>query len=81
MSQTIKEAILSTQMEEVVKRLDKIDTKLDEQSKHYVSEDQFRVFKEEYNQFKKSIRINYIVVALVTAIITGLVYNFFKIKL
>ena len=81
MTQTVKEAILSTQMQEVVKRLDKIDTKLDEQSKHYVSEEQFRNFKEEYNQFKKSIRINYVVVVLVTAIITGLVYSFFNIKL
>ncbi len=81
MTQTVKEAILSTQMQEVVKRLDKIDTKLDEQSKHYVSEEQFRNFKEEYNQFKKSIRINYVVVVLVTAIITALVYSFFNIKL
>lgn len=81
MTQTVKEAILSTQMSEVVKRLDKIDTKLDEQSKHYVSEEQFRTFKEEYNQFKKSIRINYVVVVLVTAIITALVYSFFNIKL
>ena len=81
MSQTVKEAILSTQMQEVVKRLDKIDTKLDEQSKHYVSEEQFRTFKEDYYQFKKSIWKNYVVVILVTAIITGLAYNFFKVKL
>jgi len=81
MPQTVKEAILTTQMAEVVKRLDKIDNKLDEQSRHYVSEEQFRTFKEEYNNFKKSIRINYLVVVLVTAIITGLVYSFFKIKL
>lgn len=73
MATSVKEAILQTQMAEVVKRLDKIDTRLEEQGKNYIT-------RSEFDAFKKAVRVNYVLVAIVTAIITALVYNFFRVK-
>lgn len=61
--------MLQTQMMEVIKRLDKIDKKLDDQNVSLVP-------RAEFDAFKKSVKINYVLIILVTAAITALVYNF-----
>lgn len=85
MSQTVKEAILATEMKNVVARLDTIDLKLDAQNKHfdfqfnkigenYATQQQFLDLKNELEAFKKSVRVNYLLIVIITALITALIY-------
>lgn len=84
-AQTVKEAILSTKLDNLAQQVSKIDIKLDTQNKHfdikfseisaqYVTQSQYSELKEDLNTFKKSVRVNYVVVAIITALVTALIY-------
>lgn len=94
-AQTVKEAILSTKLDNLTDQVSKIDLKLDLQNKHfdskfeeinksYVTQKQFADLKHELEIFKKSVKTNYLVISLLsiffTALITSLIYSFFKVR-
>ena len=59
--------MLQNQMTEVIKRLDKIDKKLDDQNLALVP-------RAEFEAFKKAVKINYIVIMIGTALVTAMAY-------
>lgn len=60
-------AVLQTQMGEVIKRLDKIDKKLDDQGLALVP-------RTEFDAFKKAVRVNYAIIVVLTALVTAMAY-------
>lgn len=84
--QTVKEAILSTKLDNLTEQVSKIDVKLDLQNKHidikfgeisqnYASQQQLADLKRDLEVFKKSVKVNYILVGIITAIVTALIYS------
>jgi len=59
--------VLQNQMMEVIKRLDKIDKKLDDQNLALVP-------RSEFDAFKKAVRVNYIMIMIGTALVTAMAY-------
>ncbi len=66
-------AVLQTQMSNVEQTVARIESKLDTQANAYVTKDEFLAFKKQY-------WMSHTITALVTAIITGLVFYFFKVR-
>lgn len=93
---TIREAVLTAQLEALSQQVSKIDVKLDAQNKHfdvrfseishnYISQQQYSDLRNQLEDkigaldrdlslFKKSVRVNYILVAIISALFTALIY-------
>lgn len=86
---TVKEAVLSNKLDNLKEQVAKIDIKIDIQNKHidskfeeinrnYVTQAQLNSLKKEFTSFKQSVRLNYLVIIIITAFITALIYHTFK---